>query len=141
MKIATHIHISAKPQEVWKVLMDTKQYPQWNPFVQSLSGEVAEGKRIKVKLPGMTFTPTVLALKPNREFRWRGKLLIKGLFDGEHSFQLQAADNDCTLFLHSETFSGLLVPLFKKKLLTTTNDGFEAMNRALKNRVESKAAQ
>lgn len=106
MKITTQIEINASSQEVWKILMDTNSYPEWNPFVKSLSGHLAEGSRIKVKLPGMTFTPTIMTINPNKAFRWKGKLMIKGLFDGEHSFQLQALANGNTLFLHQETFSG-----------------------------------
>ncbi|GGF33244.1 SRPBCC domain-containing protein [Echinicola rosea] len=138
MKITTRIHIHARPEEVWEVLMETNKYPEWNPFVTSLSGEMAEGNRIKVKLPGMTFAPKILTIRPFSEFRWKGKLLLNGLFDGEHSFELHPYNNDTTLFVHAETFSGLLVPLFKKQLRTTTKDGFEAMNNALKERVESR---
>lgn len=65
-----------------------------------------------------------------RELRWRGKLLVRGLFDGEYVFELQSSDTGTT-FVHYEQFSGLLVPLFKGMLERDTRPGFEAMNEAL----------
>jgi len=38
---------------------------------------------------GMTFRPIVLEGDPGRRLRWRGHLLLAGLFDGEHSFTIQ----------------------------------------------------
>ena len=36
----------------------------------------------------MTFKPVLLTVKPARELRWRGSLVLPGVFDGEHSFLL-----------------------------------------------------
>lgn len=66
----------------------------------------------------MTFKPTVLAFKHNKEFRWIGKLLFKGVFDGEHKFELIDNGNGTTIFNHSENFKGILVGLFKNNLKT-----------------------
>lgn len=137
-RVETEILISADPQKVWSVLTDFESYPNWNPFVKSLTGKVREGNKIKVVLPGMKFKPTVLKFKTAKEFRWIGHLLFKGLFDGEHSFVLIDNKNGTTTLKHSEQFSGILVPFFKKKLDTDTKDGFVQMNVALKKRAENK---
>lgn len=137
MEIKTEIIINAKPSVVWEVFTDFQSYPQWNPFVKSLTGEVKEGNQIKIELPGMNFKPVVLTLEENKELTWLGHLWFKGLFDGEHSFQLTDNGDGTTKFEQSEIFSGILLPLFKKNLLTTTKDGFEAMNKELKARVEN----
>jgi hypothetical protein len=42
-----------------------------------------------------------------------------------------------TTFIQSEKFGGILLPLFKKMLDVNTKEGFESMNKALKDRVES----
>lgn len=85
----------------------------------------------------MSFAPEVLACEPEREFRWRGKVLVGGVFDGEHALRLvESAAGSCR-FVHEETFSGVLVPLLMRGALRTrTEAGFNAMNRALKLRAE-----
>lgn len=139
MKIETSILIHATPTIVWSILTEFKKYPEWNPFIKSLKGSVAEGKQIEVQLPGMKFKPTVVTFKPKQEFAWLGHLWIKGLFDGRHSFRLVDNNDGTTTFYHSENFSGILVPIFKQKLLKDTLKGFEHMNQKLKARAEELA--
>lgn len=136
MKIKTQIHIEASPEQVWQVLTDFDTYAAWNPFIVSIAGDVALGNMIDVKVQGMRFKPKVLQFETNKAFVWKGKLFIKGLFDGTHSFKLQDNGDGSTTFLHGENFSGILVPLFKKMLNEKTEPGFVAMNEALKRRVE-----
>ena len=84
----------------------------------------------------MTFRPIVLRNVEAREFRWKGKLLFPGLFDGEHYFGLAPRSDGSTPFTHGERFTGVLVPFFRSALDRSTKAGFEAMNAALKQRVE-----
>jgi len=140
-EITTEITIKAEPKKIWAILTDFENYPGWNPFIKSLSGKVAVGKKINVKLepPGakaMTFTPTVLEFTENKEFRWLGHLLFQGLFDGEHKFEITDNGNGTSLFRQSEKFNGILIPLFKKMLDTNTVDGFNQMNQKLKELAE-----
>ena len=85
---------------------------------------------------GMRFQPTVLAVRPNRELRWKGTLLVPGLFDGEHYFTLEAKPAGGITFHQGEMFSGILVPLFRRSLDGATTQGFVAMNEALKREAE-----
>lgn len=140
-ELVTSITISASPTQVWAILTDFEKYPEWNPFIKSLTGQVAVGNTIVAHLhpPGgqaMTFKPKVLAFEPEKEFRWLGHLFFPGLFDGEHIFELTDEGNGTTLLVHREKFKGILVPLFQKMLDTNTLEGFNAMNRALKLRSE-----
>lgn len=137
------IEIDASPEAVWAVLADTDAYPDWNPFVRKVEGELREGAKLEVRIapPGgraMTFKPVVLAAEPGRELRWLGRLLLPGLFDGEHSFRLEPLEGGRTRFTQAESFSGILVPLLRKTL-GKTQAGFEQMNNALKLRVEARA--
>lgn len=136
-EIKTEILIQASPEKVWKILTDFSQYPQWNPFIKSLEGEVAVGKNIRAKIEAprqsaMIFKPKVLAFEKNKEFRWLGHLFIKGLFDGEHKFELIDNQDGTTTFIQSEKFGGILIPLFKKMLDENTVEGFNLMNMKLK---------
>jgi hypothetical protein len=143
-ELRREIEIDAPPAEVWAVLTDTEAYESWNPFVRRLSGELREGARLEARIepPGgraMTFKPTVLAAEPGRELRWLGRLLLPGLFDGEHTFRIEPLPEGRSRFVQSERFSGLLVRPFKSTL-RKTELGFEQMNEALKQRVENRAA-
>ena len=84
---------------------------------------------------GMVFKPRVLAVEPERELRWKGRLLFPGLFDGEHRFRI-TPNNGGVRFRQSETFTGLFVALMPTSVWTQTKTGFEAMNEALKQRAE-----
>ena len=139
LEIKTAIVINAKPKAVWEVLTNFENYPNWNPFVKSIAGEVKVGNQINIQVQNMKFKPTVLAFEKNKEFKWLGHLFFKGLFDGEHRFKLVDNGDGSTKFEHSEKFAGLLVPLFKKKLLSQTKLGFEEMNKQLKHKVENNA--
>jgi hypothetical protein len=140
-EIKSQIIINASPEKIWVVLTDFKNYPSWNPFIKSISGEVEVGKKIKAHIApsegnSMTFKPKVLVFEVNKELRWIGHLLFPGLFDGEHIFQLENNGNGTTTFIQRENFRGILVPFFKKMLEVNTKNGFDLMNRELKLQVE-----
>jgi len=135
-QIKTSITINASKERVWEVLTDFENYPQWNSFIKSVSGNVQVGNQIVIKLQGMTFKPIVLTFKENTELKWLGHLWFKGLFDGEHTFKLTDNGNGTTKFEQSEDFSGILVKLFSKSLDKDTKKGFEQMNKELKLRAE-----
>jgi hypothetical protein len=131
-EIKTSIHINATPSTVWQVLTDFEKYPNWNPFIKEINGTVAQGASIQVNIDNMQFKPTIITCVPNEQLSWLGKLFIKGLFDGQHNFRLEAQTDGTTIFHHTEQFSGLLVRLFASKLETNTKAGFEAMNKKVK---------
>ena len=141
-EIHTEIEINAAAEKVWRVLTEFAAYPDWNPFVRRVEGEVSVGSRLLVDIEpsgskGMSFRPTVLVADPNREFRWLGHLWLPGLFDGEHSFLIEPLGEGRVRFVQRERFGGLLVPLLSIMLDGDTRRGFEEMNRALKLRAES----
>jgi hypothetical protein len=140
-EIKTEILINAAPQKIWGVFTDFGNYPNWNPFIRSVTGEVAVGNTVIARLlppgaKGMTFKPTILVCETNKEIRWLGHLLFAGLFDGEHTFELIDNGDGTTTFKQSEKFNGILVPLFKKMIDENTTQGFNAMNKKLKELVE-----
>jgi len=138
--IETDIVIHAPAEKVWEVLTDFEKFPSWNPFIKMIAGNKVIGETLTVSIQppggsGMTFQPKVLVFSENREMRWKGKLLVPGLFDGEHYFTLEKTGEHSTRFVHGEKFSGLLVGIFAG-MLEKTKDGFERMNLALKQACE-----
>lgn len=137
-EISTQITINASPEKVWSILTDFAQYPTWNPFIRSITGDVKTGNQIRVEIEPpdgkmMVFKPTVIQKTENEALRWLGKLFIGGLFDGEHHFVLKQNTNGTTTFFHAEYFSGILVRWIN---LEKTKIGFERMNQQLKKLAE-----
>lgn len=137
-EIRTHITIQATPEKIWAILTDFDRYPDWNPFIRSISGNVEPNCNIRVEIvppegKRMVFKPVVLRKEENNELKWQGKLFFKGLFDGEHAFELKRNEDGTTTFCHSEKFSGILVRWIDLK---QTEAGFEQMNRKLKELAE-----
>jgi hypothetical protein len=138
------IDIEASPERVWEVLTDFAAYPSWNPFLTRISGNLAVGAHLEVRFepPGgmaTTLHPSLLEVVRNRSLRWIGRLLVPGIFDGEHHFVLEPLEDNRTRLVQEERFTGLLVPLFASSLDQHTLAGFHAMNSALKTRLEAPA--
>lgn len=145
-RIETSIKIEAPPSRVWEVLTDQQSMGAWNPFIRSMAGPLKEGGRLLIEIAPpnrrpMTFRPKVLRVVPDQELRWLGTLLIPGLFNGEHYFLLAPVGDKATRFTQGEEFRGLLVKPFERRgMLKATQQGFEAMNAALKARAEANAS-
>jgi hypothetical protein len=140
-RISTSIEISADARTVWGILTDFEKYGEWNPFIRSIEGSKQIGARLNVFLQpsgtkGMRFRPRLLEFSEEHGIRWLGRLVIPGLFDGEHSFSMTRKADGSVRFVQEETFRGILVPLLKRSLQNDTKRGFEEMNRALKARSE-----
>jgi hypothetical protein len=126
MELNSEIEINASSETVWNLLTDTSKFPEWNPFIRRLSGELKVGQKLVVFMQpsgtnGMEFKPDVVKVEPNHELRWLGHLIFPGLFDGEHIFQIESLGDK----------------LLKKSLDTETRRGFNEMNQKLKERAES----
>ena len=136
-ELRTSVEISANAEKVWSTLMDFDKYPEWNPFINYVKGDISEGGRLEVQVgpqegKQMTFRPTVISIEPNKRFSWLGSLGIPGIMNGKHIFEIEESGEGKVKFVHREEFSGLLVPLLWKKLDGETRQGFELMNKALK---------
>jgi hypothetical protein len=139
-EIQSEITIDGTPDEVWAVLSDFPTYGEWNPGMAHVEGEAVTGARLRIvfKLKGgraMTMRPTVLVAEPGRELRWMGRLLMPGIFDGEHRFEIKADADGRVRFVQGERFKGLLVPFLRKMIEEDTLQTFEAVNAALAARV------
>ncbi len=143
-ELKTEIVIDASAETIWKVLNDFASFPDWNPFMVRISGQMIEGEKLEVRmqLPGgraMTFKPQLIKVEPNREFRWLGRLLLPGVADGQHIIELKPIGDARTRVIHREEFRGVLTSLFLAMVGKKTELGFQQMNEALKARAESLA--
>lgn len=133
-QIKTKIVINCNIEKVWQILMNFNEYPEWNSFIKYIKRSENEKNKLEVKIQPpnknmMVFRPTIIDEIPNKRFSWKGKLLFSGLFDGEHFFELISNNDGSTTFIHSEKFSGILLPFID---LSATEKGFILMNNELK---------
>jgi hypothetical protein len=133
------IQIDAPPEAVWAVLTDLGRYSEWNPLFREASGQVAVGKRIRLRSvhPAngrlMTVKPRITVADPGAELRWVSSL--PGIMTGEHRFVLSPADGG-TRLAQSETFRGLLAA-FAGRTFARADASFRQLNEAIKKRTES----
>ena len=139
--IRTEIEISASAEDAWAVLSDFAQYADWNPFIYKAAGTLEVGGRLDLTIDAgdgksMRFRPKLTDVTPPLSFCWVGRVLVPGLFDGEHRFTLETIDENRVRLIHEEQFQGLLVNPILKRIRENTQQGFQAMNAALKTRLE-----
>jgi hypothetical protein len=112
--------------------------------MRRLEGELEVGARLDVQvLMGkreMAFHSTVVHVDEGRAFRWLGPTFVRGIFDGEHAFELEPLGDGRTRLVHSERFHGILAWLVLGLVGRQTEAGFRAMNQALKERCETPRA-
>ena len=140
-QLQAEIEVQASAERVWEVLTDFAAYPEWNPFIVEASGEPVPGTRLELRMRlagrrATTLRPQVLDAHPDRTFRWLGRLLVPGLFDGEHRFTIQPAGPGQVRLTQHEEFRGVLAPLLLAMIAKSTLEGFHRMNQALKGRAE-----
>lgn len=139
-KIQTEIIINSTKEKIWKILIDTDKYKEWNPFIVSMSGKIKEGERlVNVMKNGegtITFKPKVLKVIENEYFEWMGNLIVPGLFDGQHYFKLEDIRPGQVKLTHGENFKGLFSGMILRKIGDETKTKFIAMNNAIKQKAE-----
>ena len=139
--LSSEIMIDAPSEVVWQVLVDFDSYPDWNPVEIEASGEPFVGAPFEHtgKLPGRnprTFNAKIIAATPPRALAWKGRIMVPGLFDVRHHFEIDPLGDDRSRLRQFEHFSGVLVP-FMRGVLRDTQAAFELANAAIKQRAES----
>lgn len=129
------IIIQAKPDVIWALLTDAKGFERWNSTVRGIEGQIREGERIRIHVPGTrrTFTPKVSDVVTNAHMTWSDGLPL--VFKGARSFILRAHDNGSTTFIMKEHFHGFVFPLVKG-MLPDFKDIFETYADDLRREAE-----
>ena len=139
-ELRTEIEIQATPDKVWQVLTSLDNYPEWNPFIHHAIGKAMVGEKVDITVKSgtkeMTLHCTVVKVEPNKELCWKYHVALPMLFSGEHSFIIEQVEGNKVRFIDREIFTGFLVSSQTKDINTNSKQGFEAMDKALKARVE-----
>ena len=131
--VKVNIHASAKI--VWSLLTDAQGFSRWNSTVTGIEGDIREGERLRLHVPGTKriFTPMVSGVVPAQRMIWSDG--FAPIFKGLRTFILQPRNDGSTDFVMEEHFSGLMFAL-TKAMLPDFQPIFDAYANDLKREAE-----
>lgn len=117
MEVAVGINIRATPDRVWKLLTNAAEFPRWNSTVTSISGTIALGEKLEIKVPiapTRVFKVKVSEFVPAKLMVWRDG--AAPMFQGVRTYTLMGKSDGTTDFTMAEVFSGLMLPMIASSL-------------------------
>lgn len=130
--------IDAAPETVWGILIDGDDYPNWDPGMVRVEGNLALGEKVKFFTkfsPEQAFAVKITTFEPGSRLVFTGGMPF-GLFKSERTHTLTATEDGKTSFATKEVFSGPLLPIFGRSIPDLT-DNFNAFAQGLKQKSES----
>lgn len=129
------ITINAAPEKVWKVLIETDDYPNWNPVMELVEGKVQEGNKVKYKFTLDESTTseigaTVVQLVPNKLLNQKGGIPLVLTFN--HMYILESTENLTKVIIH-ENYKGIGVNFWNPQ---PVEEAYKRLNFALKDWVK-----
>ncbi|MCX6650909.1 MAG: SRPBCC domain-containing protein [Methanomassiliicoccales archaeon] len=135
------VMINEPAAKVWTTITDFASYPEWNPFITLMKGELKEGNvfDVTVSLPDRQdtkFQSKLVKVEPHKEMLFHGK--IKGvLMTDDHSFLIEPLEENECVFSQNIVFRGLLSYL-TRGIICDSEKGLQRMNEETKKRCEKK---
>ena len=116
MTCGVSLNIRAPAATIWNLLTDANGFPRWNSTVTRVEGQIREGERLQLHVPGTerTFTPRVSDVVPDERMTWTGG--FSPVFKGVRTFELRRCDDGSTEFRMEERFSGVILPFVKRSM-------------------------
>lgn len=128
--------ISAPPEKVWTVLMETGTYSEWNPVFVRVSGDYREEQTLTntVRFPDgkdVDMGATIKTLIENRELRQTGG--IPGFLSFDHRWLLEPVEGGTKVIQH-EVDRGIYLWFWDSSWV---EPAYQRTTEALKKRVEA----
>ena len=110
------VTVRARAERIWALLTDAPGFPRWNSTVTRIEGDIREGGKLTVHVPGTdrVFTPRISGVVPNERMIWTGG--FSPVFKGVRTFELHPRPDGTTEFTMAERFSGLMIPLVRRSM-------------------------
>ncbi len=141
-RIETCIDVAAPIERVREVLADGAGYPDWNPYLVRIDGEIAAGGEIVAHGRGADGSemamPVEVRSMDSCSMCWEGGLPDRRLFRGDHRFELEVLGPGRTRLHHFENFTGSLVGQIVEAHADTIRANFERMNEGLRRYCEGR---
>ena len=146
-EISDSIKIAATPENVWAVLADLDNYPQWHPSFHSVAGQLAVGSTLTIGTTSpntgnpSTLKVKVLAVDAGTELAWASKLL--GITTIKRRVLCCAQTDGGTEPTQAGTYRDSAAPRGPAarrgalKTIANIRDSYRAINEAIKKQAEA----
>lgn len=134
--VSHEITINATPEQVWNVLMDMDKYPEWNPTMQILEGEVNIDAKVKYQFTQdehniSKIGATVEQIIPNKLLNQKGGMPLILTFN--HKYVIEPNGKQTKVIIH-EKYRGIGVNFWNPE---PVEKAYGRLNEALKIEVEN----
>jgi len=141
-EITTEIDISAPPSKVWPIITDIDNWKEWSPIIKESKGTASVGSELTITMigkeegkDGPKYNPIITVLDEPNYFRWRAHMLAGFIFTNYKIIELKETSSG-TRLTHTESFKGLLAPIFCGQMEKGVPPMLNSMNKALKDLAE-----
>jgi hypothetical protein len=141
-EIKTEIEISAPPSKVWSIISDINNWKEWSPIINDSQGTATVGSELIITMigkeegkDGPKYNPIITELDEPNYLRWRAHMLAGFIFTNYKIFELEETSSG-TRLTHTESFAGLLAPIFCGQMEKGVPPMLNSMNNALKDLAE-----
>jgi uncharacterized protein YndB with AHSA1/START domain len=126
--------INSDPESVWNVLIDVKNWPNWNPDVKNvvMDQKFIVGSEFKWKAGPGTITSKLQEIKKPKLLVWTGKTM--GIH-AVHVWRLKPI-NGQTIISSEESWAGLIVNILSERMQKTLKKSTKSGLNYLKHEVE-----
>lgn len=140
--IKTEIEISASPSKVWGIITDINKWHEWSPTINYSQGYASTGSMLSITMAGKDegtdgpkYNPEIIKLDEPNYFHWRAHMMSSFIFTNDKIIELKETSTG-TKVIHTETFKGILAPLFSGQMKKGVPPMLNSMNKALKKLAE-----
>lgn len=134
--VRSEVVINAPVNDVWAVIDDTANYPEWNPSMQVIDGTVAEGGKVAYQFTDSQgvqskITATVKQKVANEVLYQSGGILTIITYD--NYWRVEPIDDNITKVSITENYTGVYVWFWNAD---SVEQAYQLQNEALRQRVE-----
>lgn len=135
--VHSELIVEAEAGQVWTILIDMAGYAEWNPTMQLVEGEVAEGNQVTYQFTQdedniSNIAAQVVSVVPNELLNQKGGIPLILTFN--HRYVLEAQGEQTKVIIH-EDYAGIGVNFWNP---APVEAAYERLNQALKSRAEQK---
>lgn len=129
------IVIEASPNAVWDIIMNMEDYPEWNPVMELLQGEVKAGSKVKYRFTQegdntYDITADIVEVISNQMLNQKGGIPLVLTYN--HKYILEAVGKSTKVIIH-EDYKGIGVNFWNPE---PVEKAYGRLNEALKKRAE-----